>query len=229
MKDFQTKQQRNHIKLFNKVTPKEFNEFLGMVKKRTMVSPEVLYDLWNTVKYARASGLTGDILEFGVRKGGWLKMVCNAPNHFKGKNQVYGFATFEGQPEPSKNEVDVWGDNMNERFHKEINASNSWAKSHYDRVFQNLKAIRDTVTLRKGLVTEKTTEPEINKISILRLDMDWDEPTLAALENFSTVWNGEVRSSLMIMVITAAHGRQLMSSLQNDKFILTSGTLIIHA
>ena len=57
-------------------------------------------------------------------------------------------------------------------------------KSHYDSVVKNLLQIRPDVTLRKGEVSSQTNEPEIERISILRLDMDWYDPTLAALENF---------------------------------------------
>ena len=184
MIDYQKKQQESHLKLFPKVTPEEFNDSLEAVKPRTMLSAEVLYDLWNTVKFITARGLVGDVLEFGVWKGGGLELACHALNHFHGSNKVYGFDTFEGHPEPSKNEVDAWGQNMNERFHKEIEKNGSWVKSHYDSVLENLTAIRSNINLRKGEVTAETIEPEIKKISILRLDMDWYEPTIAALENF---------------------------------------------
>ena len=109
MIDYQKKQQETHVKLFSKVTPAEFNISLEAVKPRTMLSEEVLYDLWNTVKFITARGLAGDVLEFGVWKGGGLELACHALNHFQGNNQVYGFDTFEGHPEPSKNEVDAWG------------------------------------------------------------------------------------------------------------------------
>ena len=184
MIDYQKKQQETHVKLFSKVTPLEFNDSLEAVSPRTMLSAEVLYDLWNTIKFITARGLTGDILEFGVWKGGGLELAGHALNHFKGSNKIYGFDTFEGHPEPSKNEVDAWGQNMNERFHKEIEENGSWVKSHYDSVLRNLTKIRSNISLRKGEVTSETIESEIKKISILRLDMDWYEPTIAALENF---------------------------------------------
>ena len=73
---------------------------------------------------------------------------------------------------------------MNARYHKEVRENGSWVKSHYDDVLKNLLKIRPNVTLRKGEVNSETIEPEIKKISILRLDMDWYEPTIAVLENF---------------------------------------------
>ena len=184
MINYQTKQQESHVKLFHKVTPTEFKDCLNKVKHRTMLSAEVLYDLWNTIKFITAENLKGDVLEFGVWKGGALELACHALNHFKGNNKVWGFDTFEGHPEPSLSEPDVWGNNMNARYHKEVDENGSWVKSHYDTVVENLLQIRPDVTLRKGEVSSQTNEPEIERISILRLDMDWYEPTLAALENF---------------------------------------------
>jgi hypothetical protein len=37
-----------------------------------MLSPEALYDFWNTIGYICNKRLAGDIIEFGVWKGGAL-------------------------------------------------------------------------------------------------------------------------------------------------------------
>ena len=59
MINYQTKQQESHVKLFHKVTPTEFKDCLNKVKHRTMLSAEVLYDLWNTIKFITAENLKG--------------------------------------------------------------------------------------------------------------------------------------------------------------------------
>ena len=92
--------------------------------------------------------------------------------------------TFEGHPEPNEKEVDLWGNNMNLRFHQEISQNGSWAKSHYKEVLENLTLISPNFRLIKEKVSPNTNQPEIKKVAILRLDMDWYEPTKAALENF---------------------------------------------
>jgi hypothetical protein len=109
MINFQTKQQQSHIKLFPTVTSLAFNNCLKEAKVRSMISTEVLYDLWNTIKFVTDKNLKGDILEFGVWKGGALEIACHAFNHFKGSNSMWGFDTFEGHPEPNPNEFNVWG------------------------------------------------------------------------------------------------------------------------
>ena len=124
--------------------------------------------------------LQGDIVEFGVWRGGALELV--AQSTLQGKMQ--SLDTFEGHPEPNQDEIDVWGNNMNERFHKEVEEHGSWVKSHYEEVHANLTEICSNFRLIKGKVSSETNHPEISKIAILRLDMDWYEPTKAALENF---------------------------------------------
>lgn len=73
---------------------------------------------------------------------------------------------------------------MNKKFHEEILSHGEWAKSSYEEVKRNLSKIASQFRLIKGEVGQNTKHPEITKISILRLDMDWYEPTKAALENF---------------------------------------------
>jgi O-methyltransferase len=101
MINYQTKQQESHVKLFHKVTPTEFKDCLNKVKHRTMLSAEVLYDLWNTIKFITSENLKGDVLEFGVWKGGTLELACHALNHFKGK-KLWDFDTFGGIPSLKK-------------------------------------------------------------------------------------------------------------------------------
>ena len=62
--DYQAKQQKNHSKVFLDVVDKNFFSAYELVKERTMLSPEALYDLWNSIGYSAKKGLTGDILEF---------------------------------------------------------------------------------------------------------------------------------------------------------------------
>jgi len=149
-----------------------------------MLSPEALYDFWNTIGYICRKGMEGDIMEFGIWKGGAIELAAHALRHFSGSNTIIGLDTFEGHPEPKENEKDIWGNNMNKRFHQEIQEHGTWVKSSYDEVKQNLSKISSQFRLIKGEVDQNTNHPEITKISILRLDMDWYEPTKAALENF---------------------------------------------
>ena len=97
MINYQTKQQESHVKLFHKVTPTEFKDCLNKVKHRTMLSAEVLYDLWNTIKYITAENLkvASWNSEFGK---GCSRISMSRSESLQGNNKVWGFDTFEGIP-----------------------------------------------------------------------------------------------------------------------------------
>lgn len=149
-----------------------------------MLCTEALYDLWWSVKYICSKGLEGDIVEFGVWRGGALELIGHALNKFDGSNLIVGYDTFEGHPEPEKNEIDIWGNNMHKRFQEEIEKGGKWVYADYEYVLSNLNNVYKNVKLYKGLVNESIDENDVNQISILRLDMDWYKPTKIVLEKF---------------------------------------------
>ena len=179
--DYQEKQQRNHLNVFLKVVDPIFIKYYEKCKMRTMLSPEALYDLWWSVKYLCENDLRGDIVELGVWQGGALEIVAHALNEFKGNNRIVGFDTFEGHPMPEAEEIDIWGNNMLDKFHEVTNDGEKWCFADYHSVENKLKSIYTNVTLIKGVVNETVDMSDINEISILRLDMDWYEPTKIAL------------------------------------------------
>jgi len=182
--DYQKKQQNNHNKLFLKNTGRDFIEYFKEIKARTMLSAESLYDLWITINYIKKRGLNGDIVEFGVWKGGSLELSARAIKQFNCKNRLIGIDTFSGHPIPHEDEEDAWGNNMKARYLEELEQFGSWAESSMDDVRMNLEKITSNFKLIKEEVTGSTTLSEIESIAILRLDMDWYDPTKAALENF---------------------------------------------
>jgi len=184
MIDFQKKQALNHMNAFNKVVSNDFLLAYEKITDKTMLSIEVLYDLWRSVEYIEDNDIQGDIVEMGVWKGGSLGLVGYALEHKNSKRTVVGFDTFQGHPPPSNDEVDVWGNNMKERYDIEISNNGNWAKANYTNVYDFLGNIynKNQYRLTKGKTQDRLKEiREIEKISILRLDMDWYEPTLLAL------------------------------------------------
>ena len=180
--DYQKKQQQNHLNGFLKVVDATFLKYYEICRVRTMLSTEALYDLWWSVKYICENDMRGDIVEMGVWQGGALELVALALNEFKGNNGIVGFDTFEGHPMPEAEEIDIWGNNMQDKFNEVTNNGEKWAFADYDSVEKNLKSIYSNVKLIKGVVDETVDTSDINEISILRLDMDWYEPTKVALE-----------------------------------------------
>ena len=110
--DYQEKQQQNHLKNFLSVTERDFLKSYEGAKNYTMLSPEVLYDLWLSTKYVATNRIKGDIVEFGVWQGGSIQVVVNALQNYNVKNRIYGYETFEGHPEPDKDEINIYGKKM---------------------------------------------------------------------------------------------------------------------
>ena len=182
--DYQEKQQKNHINGFLKVVDQKFLTYLELVKHNTMLSTEALYDLWWSVKYICENDFQGDIIECGVWKGGALELAGYALNEFKGKNRIFGFDTFEGHPMPGVFEMDVWGNNMHDKFHEFKNNGDKWAYADHSVVNKNITNIYPNAQIIKVQIDENMSTTDISKISILRLDMDWYAPTKVALEKF---------------------------------------------
>jgi len=182
--DYQEKQKTNHQKLFLKVVEPKFLEHYEKIRSRSMLSVEVLYDLWLSVKYICKRELKGDIVEFGVWNGGGLELIAHALNNHGGENKIVGFDTFEGHPEPQAEEVDAWGNNMREKYQQEVEDGKKWAYANFDNVNQNLKKIYNNYELVKGLVDESIDDQALKNVSMLRLDMDWYAPTKVVLERF---------------------------------------------
>ena len=114
--------------------------------------------------------------------GGALELIANALNEFNGQNRIVGLDTFEGHPIPDASEFDIWGNNMREKFLEVTNSGDKWAFADFDTVNNKLNSIYSNVKLIKGVVDKATDMSSIEVISILRLDMDWYDPTKIALE-----------------------------------------------
>jgi O-methyltransferase len=178
-----------------------FKNYYEKCKSRTMLSTEALYDLWWTVKYLCYNDMRGDIVEFGVWQGGALELVAHALNEFKGNNRIIGFDTFEGHPMPASAEVDIWGNNMQDKFNEVAKTGGKWAFADFHTVKSNLEGIYSNVKLIKGIVDENLGVSDINEVSILRLDMDWYEPTKAALSKLY----GKIQSGGALIIDDYGH------------------------
>ncbi len=164
---------------------KKMENFPKYVKRQNLTRFLALYEI-----FRRITDVKGSIIECGVNHGfglmAWTKLsaILEPVNLTR---RIYGFDTFEGFPEPSKQ------DKSQQSNH--IKAGDLSADT-YDELLE-LNTIHDTtrylghiqkVNLIKGDATK--TIPDFIKtnphvlISLLFLDFDLYEPTKVALENF---------------------------------------------
>lgn len=184
--EYEKKIRRAHEENFHKTLPDDFKKYYLTCRNYSMLSVERLYDFYTSIKYVAESNIEGDIVEVGCFAGGAVCLARLSLNKFNKHNaKVYGYDTFLGHGKPNEGEVDIWGKNMAERYEELENEP--WAMVSMDDVTNNVKKIVGSdkgITLVKGKVEETSLHTIPNKISVLRLDVDWYEPTLASLENF---------------------------------------------
>lgn len=163
-------------------------EFLSVWRRvacHTMLSREQVFDLYCFVKYVTKNRIDGDIVEIGTWKGGGVLACALALKNTKPPvssgakpKVVFGYDTFEGHPAPRRGETDIWGKDQFE-LSAEKNGT-EWAKAELSEV-QRLIAEEIggdcDVRLIKGLCEATIPDTAPEKISVLRLDVDWYEPT----------------------------------------------------
>jgi len=123
------------------------------------------------IDYAYDKSFDGEIVEVGCYKAGLLEIACKQLATFSSGMKVYGFDIFESMPAPGKHDGNPKKENWELAPNPIENARALLAATDYPHW-----------ELIKGDVLETTKKFE-EPISVLRIDVDWYEPTLAALEN----------------------------------------------
>lgn len=159
----------------------------------TMLPPSRLLDAYRSASQAADRYPDAAVVEFGVYRGGGLAALsygASRSNSFTGS--LIGFDTFEGHTRPPlSNEVDLHGNSQKSVFDQKQSNLESWAACDLEAVIANYKSIAKKIGtnlpdphLIKGDACETASqliEACPNGISLLRLDMDWYEPTQSAL------------------------------------------------
>lgn len=181
--DYQVKMAKNHIAAFLKATSPEFEELYDRVKPLSMLPVERLFDLYQATRYVDKAGIAGDIVEVGVWRGGAIGLAALASDQDR---MCVGFDTFSGHFEPQPGELDIWGNDMRERWQAETDGGlHPWAAVSANTVRSDLKSlgIDDTkIRLIEGDVKDTARSWNDRMISILRIDCDWYPESLATLE-----------------------------------------------
>jgi hypothetical protein len=157
-------------------------EIIESVRPYTMTSPERLYALIQAVKYLVAGRVEGDIVECGVWRGGSimaaaLTLLANHETH----RRLYLFDTFEGMPQPTDKDVDVYGRRAAQDFGPgRRGRQNSILAMTQDAVRSNVALVAyppDRIHFVQGRVESTIPKGAPDQIALLRLDTDWYEST----------------------------------------------------
>lgn len=128
-----------------------------------------LYCLINSIKK-----LKGDVVEVGVHKGGSAKLI----KEYLGNKKLYLFDTFEGLPETTKEDSQVFekGDFEDTNLDKVVK---------YIGVCSEISGLPDrNIIFHEGMFQDTCNLIKDNKFSFIHLDVDLYDSTLFCLDFF---------------------------------------------
>jgi len=171
-------------------TNEDFNNIWGIIgpeQNRTKCPDWRARTAFDKAKDIIDNNLEGDFIEIGTWKGGISALLgYMAEKENKGR-KVWAYDSFEGMSDPDFAVDGTDATNMLRNFNLD-----DFKHTCFD--LMGLKP--ETINIRKGWVndTMPQAEKEIDKLSILRIDVDWYEPTKIVVETLypKTISNGYI-------------------------------------
>ncbi len=177
-------------KLINKKTfkkekamSKDEYEIINLGMQYSMASWERLYANINSIKYLVDSQIEGSVVECGVWRGGsMLTMLETLRQCSEINREIYLYDTFTGMSAPSIED----GNFAHEKF-KELQTGeekSNWCCADLNDVKSTINLCdypKEKIHFVKGKIENTVPRTIPDKISLLRLDMDWHDPTFHAL------------------------------------------------
>jgi O-methyltransferase len=159
----------------------DFCEIIRAVRPYSMTGNDKLHALISATKYVSRYNVPGDIVEFGVWRGGGMKAVAltlEAVDDFS--RDLYLYDTFEGMTAPTEKDVRFDGAPAAGLLETSGKDTAVWAVASLEDVQERFAGGRypqEKIHYIKGPVEETIPAQLPEQISILRLDTDWYEST----------------------------------------------------
>jgi len=164
-------------------------DLIESVREFTMTSPERIFGLANAVRWVVDAGVTGDIVECGVWRGGSMMAVARALLA-AGVNDrdLYLFDTYTGMTAPTDEDRDHRGNPAATRFAElaDGDESSDWCRAGIRTVRENLARTGypdEKLHFVAGKVEETIPAQAPERIALLRLDTDWYVSTRHELDH----------------------------------------------
>ena len=143
---------------------------------------EVIYSVYNNIKYIVQNEIPGDVVECGVWKGGLMQLAALTLLELGDTSRkIYLYDTFEGMPEPGVFDKD-WNDNSPHSKWESLRWENDASLGSRFGFGGSLEIVRsimeetkypsDNFVFVKGLVEETIPATCPTQIACLRLDTD---------------------------------------------------------
>src|SRR6185312_12272685 len=166
----------------------DFLAIYGACRRFTMTSVERLYSLHKCVEHISAAGISGDLAECGVWRGGSCMLMAYGLLRQRDKNRkIYLFDTYDGHPRPDPDkDIDLWGNPAADEWRRRENSNAEWAAAPLASVRRNLLSTgypESGLAFVKGMVEETVPYYAPETLALLRLDTDWHDSTRTALQH----------------------------------------------
>jgi hypothetical protein len=173
-----------------------FIDFFEKTKSYTMTTKEVMFSTYQAARYVAQRGIKGDVVECGVWRGGSSLLAALTIRKFESKKssqfrwlknpqrKFWMYDTFEGMTKPTFRDVDVEGITAT-HYMDNFAPEGKWCysdKVDVESLFYSHGFGVADYYLVKGDVKETLKTEKPRSISLLRLDTDWYESTMAELE-----------------------------------------------
>jgi hypothetical protein len=164
-----------------------FASIYNACKPYTMTAPYRMLAMHKASLYVAQNRIPGAVVECGVWRGGSM-MVAALSLLAAGdlRPELHLFDTFEGMSEPTARDVDGKGRPVAERLAKIPKTGESlWCVASLEDVKANIGGTGyppERIHYVKGRVEETLPAGAPPAISLLRIDVDWYEPTLHCLQ-----------------------------------------------
>jgi O-methyltransferase len=176
---------KKHLKVDNEHLLAGDRESIELGLRFSMSSWERLFANVQAVRYMADAGLEGDLVECGVWRGGsMMTMAQTLLNLGDSKRHLHLYDTFSGMSAPVKED----GDFAIRKFDQLQTGEDKsdWCFAGLDEVKSNLAQVaypEDNLHFIQGKIEDTVPNHLPEKIALLRLDMDWYEPTLHAMRH----------------------------------------------
>lgn len=181
------------LKFIKNIPPKDYLDFEKLllaikIFPFTMSSYQRVSNAYELAKLAEREKLEGSFVECGVWKGGVSAVMAYVAQKFESDRKVWLFDSFEGLPEPTKEdgqiakEYSFGRDSGNLKTIKQCVSTEEDVRKVF---FEVLKLNPGGICIKKGWFQNilPKERQNVGKIAILRLDGDWYESTKVCLEN----------------------------------------------
>ena len=162
---------------------KEFCILLKAIRPYTMLSEKRLYSLFNHTKKICIENIPGNFVECGVAAGGSSALIASVIKKYsKQRRKLYSFDSFEGMPEPTREDVLF---NGTEAQYVGWGTGTCSASKEYVMNIWSQMSLSDIIIPVEGYFefTLPQKRKEIGSIALLHLDGDWYNSTKAILDN----------------------------------------------